>query len=158
MFDKDGNYHAIAHVPHLVANEILRGGPWIHNGRPLNLQLVTETNSVSAEAEPTVEPATYAQTAGQMDTEGMEEVERKCLELDMSFLYICYDVKDLKTSMVAQAVSQSFPFDESKILYPVNWDKILWTLDTKHPELYENVTHLKHNGKDVGRVTVKVEK
>ena len=158
MFDKNGNYHAIANVPHLVANEILRGGPWIHNGRPLNLQLVTETNSVSEEAEPTVEPATYAQTAGQMDTEGMEEVERKCVELDMSFSYTCYDVKDLKTSMVAQAVSQSFPFDESKILYPMNWDKILWTLDTKHPELYENVTHLKHNGKDVGRVTVKVEK
>ena len=28
MFDKNENYHAIA-VPHLVANEILRGGPWI---------------------------------------------------------------------------------------------------------------------------------
>ena len=117
---------------------------------------MTETDSVSTD--PTAEPVSYAQTAGRMETEGMEEVERKSVEIDMSFFYTCYDVKDLKTSMVAQAVSQSFPFDDSKILYPVNWDKILWTLDTKHPELYENVTHLKHNGNDVGRVTVKIEK
>ena len=70
----------------------------------------------------------------------------------MSFYYTYYEVKDLQTSMVAGAVSQYFPFDDTKMLYPLNWNKIVWILDTKHPESYEIVTHLIYNGKDIGRV------
>ena len=38
--DGKEEYHAIAHVPHLVANELLRGGPWMLNGRAITLQLL----------------------------------------------------------------------------------------------------------------------
>ena len=136
--EENGSYYAIASVPEFVFTELLNMDGVEFMGRSLHLR----PNDG------------YAAAVGQDE---QVELQKKCVEIDMTHYFTCYDVKNLNSAMVAQAVAQSFHFDETKKLIP-SWDKITWKIDTKHPEMYENITTLKLDGKEMGHVSVKVEK
>ena len=96
--DGKGKYHAIAHVPHLVANELLRGGPWELHGRALTLRLLngdpttpprsTLTAPQQPPPPPIKKPAVEIQTSSEASTaeETGENEETSELFLQLSTL------------------------------------------------------------------------
>ena len=141
--EESGEYSANVHVPENVHTQLLKKDGIEYMGKNLHIFSHDSTPSFA-----------MAATAPGNET----EILKKVVELDMTYYFTCYEVKSLTSGMIAEAVAQTFNFDDSKRLLPLSWDKISWKVDTKHPERYEDISTLKHNGRDIGHVSVKVEK
>ena len=143
----DNKYFAIITLPGELADILIQSDGTTFNGRVIKISIVNDSEDDPGHI-------SYAAAAVAAET----TVERKIVEIDMRQFHSPYAVRDLTTSSIAQAVSRSFTFDDTKKLVQISRDKSLFKIDTKHPELYETVETLQHLGKEIGKVTVKVEK
>ncbi len=144
--DTDQKYYAIINkVPEVLADEILKLSGMEVGGYKIQI------NPYDGSA---VQSQSYAEVTKEADS---GTIERKVVEIDLRRYHNPYGVRSIQTSIIAQAVMASFPFDDSKQLIPISKDKSLFKLDTKNPDLYQNVTTLVHNGADIGQVSLKVE-
>ena len=86
----------------------------------------------------------------------MNVVHKKYVELDTTFFHDVYHVP--KTPLMVKLVYQ-FNFDETKRLVELKGkNEGIFIIETKKPELYEQIEHIEYLGKKVAKVTVKTEK
>jgi hypothetical protein len=60
--------------------------------------------------------------------------------------------------MLVHAVEDVCDFDDSKSLIPISRDHSLYKIDTDHPEMYEELQSLTHLGREIAKVSVRVER
>ena len=97
----------------------------------------------------------YAEQAKDTNT---KEIEKKYVEVDTTYFNSCYQVRNFSLAMLVHAVESACGFDLSKRLVPISRDNTLYKIDTSDPELYANMEKLTHLGRDLAKVSIKVEK
>ena len=123
--------YALITVSKVFADDLAKLNGAEFNGREISITVIEQEQSYAAAARPPTDENT---------------VETKVVEIDLRRYHHPYAVRNIQTSTIAQAVMASFPFDDTKQLIPISKDKSLFKLDSRNPDLYENVTSLLHNG------------